>query len=330
MTPRVFLRPHPVFAGLGVRRRFLALSPDEVSFASRGFRDTAARPRFEEIGRVFLRGYDAALDDAAPAALADRLNAVDRPLRGFAFEGAAMSLALLDGLTPWRRDRLAAFLVGPGAPHVYMVHVGAGWAAARLPWRSPTPPGPPLDPLLAWLALDGYGFHQGYFHPAHFLHSSGHGRDGVTGYASRVFDQGLGRALWFVEGADVARVVATLRTFPSVRQPDLWSGVGLAATYAGGVDLAALTALRRSSGAFAPHVAQGAAFAAKARQAAAIVTPDTEQAVRALCGVSTDSAAAIADEMRTALLSEGGVPAYEVWRRRVRWAFTHQENRDVG
>ena len=50
----------------------------------------------------------------------------------------------------------------PGDEHVYMAYVGVGWAMARLPrvlWSRLYAP----DPLLRWLVLDGYGFHQAYF-----------------------------------------------------------------------------------------------------------------------------------------------------------------------
>ena len=73
-----------------------------------------------------------------------------------------MGLYLLDLLTPWNRGRLGGFLAGPGAEHAYMVHVGAGWALAQLRLRVDRALAH-LDPLLGWLAVDGYGFHQGYF-----------------------------------------------------------------------------------------------------------------------------------------------------------------------
>src|SRR5579872_1693541 len=111
-----------------LRRSLLGISVQETTFARRGFRggDAGARERLEAIGRVFLRGYHAALEDDRLEPLALRLNGVEAEMRGFAFEGAAMGLALLDTLTPWRRSRFARFLAGPGAPHVYMAHVGAG------------------------------------------------------------------------------------------------------------------------------------------------------------------------------------------------------------
>ena len=149
-----------------IQRFFLGLSLDEATFARRGFRagDASARLRLEQVGRTFLHGYHAALDDDNPENLSSRLNGVEADFRGFAFEGAAMGLFLLDQLTPWRRDRLLSFLAGPGSPHIYMVYVGAGWALAQLRRGVPRALAR-FDPLLGWLAVDGYGFHQGYFHP---------------------------------------------------------------------------------------------------------------------------------------------------------------------
>ena len=226
-----------------IQRFFLGLSLDEATFARRGFRasDASARLRLEQIGRTFLQGYHAALEEDNLDHLLSRLHEVEIESRGFPFEGAAMGLFLLDQLTPWRRDRLRAFLNGPGAPHIYMGYVGAGWALAQLA-REPPRALARFDPLLGWLAVDGYGFHQGYFHPRRSVDEHQTPRR-VSGYALRVFDQGLGRSLWFVEGADVARIAATVAGFSVARRPDLWSGVGLACAYAGGVDSAAIESL---------------------------------------------------------------------------------------
>jgi hypothetical protein len=81
--------------------------------------------------------------------------------------------------------------------------VGLGWAWARLP-GNPERRLPALDPLLGWLAVDGYGFHEGYFHWRRRVSARELPR-GLSASARRVFDQGLGRSLWFVEGADVPR-----------------------------------------------------------------------------------------------------------------------------
>jgi enediyne biosynthesis protein E3 len=300
-----------------IQRFFLGLSLDEATFARRGFRagDASARLRLEQVGRTFLHGYHAALDDDNPENLSSRLNGVEADFRGFAFEGAAMGLFLLDHLTPWRRDRLPSFLAGPGSPHIYMVYVGAGWALAQLRRGVPRALAR-FDPLLGWLAVDGYGFHQGYFHPRRSV-----GRRAVprrlSGYALRVFDQGVGRSLWFVEGADVARIAATVAEFPVARQPDLWSGVGLACAYAGGADREAIEALLTSARAYRAALAQGAAFAAKARQRAGIPANHTDLACRIIWGLPALEAARATDIALVDLPAEGALPAYEVWRQRI-------------
>ena len=300
-----------------MRRRFLGLSPSEASFAKRGFiaSEDNARERLEQIGVTFLTGYHAALEETAFVPLARRLANVDEDLRGFAFEGAAMGLGLLDCFTPWRKYRWHSFTEGPAEPHIYMMHVGLGWALARLR-RSVTSHLTRLDPVLGWLVVDGYGFHEGYFGwPRYVERQELPAR--IDGYARRVFDQGLGRSMWFVKGADVAAVASAIDTFPSARRADLWSGVGLACAYAGGCGPGALESLRAAAGGHVPALAQGVAFAAKTRQHAANLNSHTETVCRVICGSSAGEIAAITDIALKDLRGEGGLPAYEVWRRRI-------------
>jgi enediyne biosynthesis protein E3 len=309
-----------------LRSFVFGISPEEATFARRGFRvgENQTRKRLEQIGKTFLVGYHAALRQNDADALAHELQWIDPELNGFAFEGAAMALTLLDHLMPWRMatagPRLQTFLTGPGEAHRYMIHVGAGWALARLPWRTAWPPRW-LDPLLGWLAVDGYGFHEGYFHWRRSVNQQVTPR-GLTGYACRVFDQGLGRSLWFVEGADVIQISQTIAAFPAQRHADLWSGVGLACAYAGGVNTTQIAALRTAAGAFQPCLAQGAAFAAKARRHAGNPDPHTELACTLLCGLSADQAAGVTDQALIALSTDEAdahqrLPAYEIWRQRI-------------
>jgi len=79
-----------------LRRRTLGLSPKSVSFKQRGFRGASAPicQRLETVGTAFLSGYHFALESVSTSDLETRLNGVELELRGFAFEGAAMGLAL--------------------------------------------------------------------------------------------------------------------------------------------------------------------------------------------------------------------------------------------
>jgi hypothetical protein len=302
------------------RRRLFGLQAVETDYARRGFRGATAeiRARLEQIGASFLGGHHAALEHETPADLAATLNSVAPDLRGFAFEGAAMGLALLDFTTPWRCTRLAGFLRGAGHAHAYMTVVGAGWAWARLPVNVGRA-GQRLDPLLGWLALDGWGFHEGFFRWPKYI-------DGqpppLKGFERRVFDQGFGRSLWFVNGGDIELIARTISVFSCDRQSDLWSGIGLAATYAGIVSEVSLRQLREKSASFQPHVAQGAAFASKARQRAGNLTDYTNLAATILCGLSANQAARLTDDALENLPADSETPAYEIWRRRIQNHFT--------
>ena len=325
-----------------VRKNLLSISSEEAAFSQRGF--LAANPQtqqyLEQIGRTFLQGYEFAITIDQPEVLSARLSKIKTDFQGFAFEGAAMGLMLLDSLTPWKRDRCQSLLAGAGANHCYMVYVGMGWALARLPWGihrylsrlkqvntldpqlipSNSQTSHFLDPLLGWLAIDGYGFHQGYFYWPKYVRRMVKPK-GLSGYAGRVFDQGLGRSIWFVEGGDVNRIIATVRGFESSRRADLWSGIGLASAYAGGVDRTEIEVLKIAAQSDLPKLAQGAAFAAKARQRAETPTAHTNMVCELLCSLSADQAAEITDMALKDLSGQDNMPAYECWRQRIQNCF---------
>ncbi len=305
-----------------VRCHLFGIDAQEVTFTRRGFpgQFSAARPRLEGVAQTFLGGYNTALQESSLEDLAQRLDTVDLEPRGFAYEGAAMALALLDLLTPWRRDRVAAFLEGRAARHTYMVHAGIGMAHARL--RMPTRRLlRRLDPLLRWLAVDGYGFHEGFFHWHRAFERQAVPRR-LTGYSARAFDQGLGRCLWFVRGGMIADIAATIRRFADTRHADVWSGIGLACAYAGGISREDMETLLDVTGPLHPHLAQGVTFAAQSRERAGNPAPHTELACRVLCGMSARDAAeltrtTLAELPPAGVPADGEVPAYQVWRQHI-------------
>jgi hypothetical protein len=287
----------------------------------RGFhvKNEAARAILENVGASFVAGYGYAAEAADVPGAERRLETVARRFRGFAYEGAAMGFAVRDALGVRRPRLVGELLNGRGDAHIYMAYIGVGWAMARVPrvrWsRLPVP-----DPLLRWLVLDGYGFHQAYFHTTRYVHRQHRQQgvqwpvDGPAWYADRVLDQGIGRALWFVGGTDVDHVAALIDGFAEHRKADLYSGAGLAATYAGGATEDELRRFWSDAGEYRVHVAQGSAFAAGARVRADLVVPHNELATQVFCGLNTAEAAKVTD---AALPRAGGtrtLPAYETWR----------------
>jgi hypothetical protein len=315
----------PTVAG-ALRDRIFTPDPREVTFERRGFqaRSDEQKTNLEKVGLIFLEGFSYGMTGRTIIDMEASLETIDQPFRGFAYEGCSMALAVRDALRPGRPHWVRDFIAGPAAPHVYMAHVGVGWAMARLPamrWRAIMPE----DEVLRWLALDGYGFHQAYFHTSKYVTGQHQDRIPVwepASYASRAIDQGIGRALWFVNGSDVRAVAATINGFAAARRGDLWSGAGLASVYAGGADAGDIKLMAELADSCRPDVAQGAAFAAKARLLAGLVTPHTEMAVRVYCAMSVEEAAAVTEEAIEVLLGPAGpVPGYELWRQRIRRAF---------
>lgn len=276
---------------------------------------------------TLLDAFYATVDNPRFEVLVPRLDAVDEQLRGIAYEGAGMGLMLLDSLFPWR-NRLAAFLEGPGAAYRGLVLIGAGLVLPRIPLR-PDRYLARHDPALRWFMMDGYGFYEGFFH----WRASIDRRLVPTrlhGYARRAFDQGLGRCLWFTTGADVGRVAAAIGPFPAARKPDLWRGIGLACAYAAGVvDRESIGSLLAAAGPHRADVAVGVAVAAVIRAETGHPAPHTELACDVVWGRDSDAVAAVAVAQRQDLPADGPEPAYESWRRRVRDVWVAQARRET-
>jgi hypothetical protein len=313
-----------------LRRRILTPNTKETKLSTRGFHEKspAARAQLETVGEMFLAGYALAAEARSTAEAEDGLEQLPPQFRGFAYEGAGMGFAMRDGL-PFGGQWVERFLDGRGTEHVYMIYVGAGWAMARLPrfrWAKAT--AGLTDPILRWLALDGYGFHQAYFRTEKYVRRQYQEpgfpwpAEGPAWYADRAIDQGIGRATWFVCGTDPNRVADTLDAFPAARRPDLYSGAGLAATYAGGVDEAELRVFLQRGEAYLPQIAQASAFAATARVRAGLVIPHTELAAGVLCGTTAEHAARICDESLRQASESGEVPAFELWRQGIASSLT--------
>ncbi|HET8642995.1 MAG TPA: DUF1702 family protein [Pseudonocardiaceae bacterium] len=314
---------------LGSLRR-LVFTPKlaAVSFAGRGFdvAPTEASRKLEAVPQAVVCGFEWGIDAVDLWEVESRLALVDQEQRGFAFEGATMAFTILDAMGGGHRTR--DLLAGEGQRHIFLAYIGIGFAMAKLPrmlWRKVLPDldGTPYHPTMSWLAVDGYGFDLAYFHTKRWVQEqrvpAPYPWDGAPDYFHRAVDQGIGRALWFMNGGVVPDVSAALRRFAPQRHADLWSGVGLASTFAGGTDGAGLRQLRREAGEHAADLALGAVFAIKARDYAGFVPPHSAAATQALTGLSVEAAVKVADiGAGGQVRATEGAPAYEHWRRLIK------------
>ena len=310
-----------------VRRYVLAPQLVDVTFAKRGFQvvPSPATERLEAIPQAVICGFEWGMEARGQWEVERRLDLVDVELRGFAYEGATMAFTILDATG--RGHRARDLLRGPGRPHIFLAYIGMGFAMARLPrplWKKAVPDlaGDPYYPVMSWLAVDGYGFDRAYFDTRRWVDAQyvpkPYPWEQAPGYFLRAVDQGIGRALWFICGGRAPDAAAAVTRFAVHRQADLWSGIGLAATFAGGSDAEGLSSLRRASGPNWPELAVGSVFAVKARAYSGFVPQHAHTACAALTDASVDKAVAVADD--TAVTSAPGtsVPPYEVWRQRIR------------
>ena len=303
-----------------LRRRLLGVSPARATFFSRG--DSALWKQLENAALTELEGYHLALEDSRFATLIPRLDAIPLEMRSYAYEGAAMALTGLEALLPWKK-RLHAYLDGPGEPHHYMAYIGVGEALALL-HRNPERYMIRLeDTVNCWLVIEGYGFHKGLFHRGRSIaHLRIPGR--LSTYGRRIFDQGVGRSIWFLAGANVERIAATLAAFPVARQSDLWVGLGVACAYVGGIDHATVEAVHRAAGPFAPQLAMGVAFAAKGRQRASNLVPHTDLVCDLIWGLTAHQTADLTTRAFQHLPADGPEPAFEVFQQRMLTSFANR------
>lgn len=319
-------------------RLVAAPSLESVTAAAQGFprADAAVREHLDRIPQAVVLGFEWAMDARGLADLEQRIRLMDEAHQGFAYEGAAMAYTILDA--PRRGHRTQELLAGPALPHLFLAYIGIGFAMTRLPrplWHRVLPDldAPPYHPAMSWLVIDGLGFDLAYFHAQRWLRPEASRQPrpwpwlGDRAYFRRAVDQGFGRALWFVAGANADAAGATISQFPVGRQGDLWSGVGLAAAFAGPDSSLASRVTRVVPAEFAAHVACGATLAAAARVRGGYVPDHTQGAVTALTGWTPDEASTVADRCAPSASVSG--PIYEQWRANIRDAWSRPEGMNL-
>ncbi|APU15746.1 MULTISPECIES: DUF1702 family protein [Actinoalloteichus] len=327
-----------------LRRLVLAPSLADVTFARRGFPGprTEVTDRLEAIPQAVVCGFEWAMETPRMWEIERRIDLVESEMRGFAYEGAAMALTVLDATSGGHRTR--DLLAGPGAPHLFLAYIGIGFAMTRLPrplWKRVLPDltdASPYHPTMSWLVIDGYGFDLAYFRHERWVERqrvpAAYPWQGTPAYFPRAVDQGIGRALWFIHGGRTTEVAAAVARFAEQRHADLWSGVGLAATFAGGGTPSALADLRAHAAHHWTELGLGAVFAVKARATAGMLPQHTQPVLAALTGRTVPEALSIVDDTAERDTTQGDmtsaevvspdagassdVPAYERWRQRIR------------
>ena len=250
--------------------------------------ETDTRKWLRLSSNAFMNGYNTSLELGLSHILFSELQAFDPSFRGFAYEGAGMGMAMIDYIIPGNQNRFQRF-VDSSPNYTSLAYIGAGFAIAVLR-RDLNRSLSTMDPMQRWWAIDGYGFYKGIFN---WKGSVGKQRvpKQINGYALRAFDRGVGRAIWFALSGNIDEIVRTLKAFPESRHPDLWAGIGVASTYAGGVEKQILEELITAAGSYASYLPLGSSLAANARYRADNIVDHNNLACSVYCGMSAENAA---------------------------------------
>lgn len=191
-----------------------------------------------------------------------------------AYEAAAAAIAEEDlrnadaNFTRWN-----AFCAEFGDLHGSQIHVGLGWTLSEntttdLSFLNT------FESRWKWRVIDGMGYYSGLFKR----------RDSIRNQQLPVFldpedihafDQGLGRCLWYLSQGDTERLMNLIQLFSSSRRADLWRGVGLAASYVGGLSKALLEELLKLADTSLSSFKCGALLSIAARQKAMLQTKNS-------------------------------------------------------
>jgi enediyne biosynthesis protein E3 len=286
--------------------------------------ETETRRWLRLSSNAFINGYNTGLEVGLSHILFSELQAFDVAFRGFAYEGAGMGMAMID-YTSLSNQNLFQQFVDRSPNYSSLPYIGAGFAIAVLK-RDLNRSLSIMDPMQRWWAIDGYGFYNGVFHRKQSIEKQKVSRQ-ITGYAQRAFDRGLGRSIWFLFSGDIDGIVQRLAAFPESRRADLWAGIGVASTYAGGVDRATLEKVKAAAGIYASYLPLGSSLAANARYQANNIVEHNNLACSVYCGMSAESAAklTLAVEQEQLIDKQEPVftptPVFETYRETIRSQF---------
>ena len=284
-----------------------------------------ARKQLRRSSNAFLSAYNTSLEMGFSDLLFHELNAYDIGFRGFAYEGAGMGMAMLDYITPGNQNRLQQY-VERAPKYKQLAHIGAGFAIAVLN-RDLNQSLSKMSPMERWWAIDGYGFYNGVFKWRKTIQRQAVPRQ-IKGYAQQAFDRGVGRSMWFVLNGDVDNVTNKMASFDVSRRANLWSGIGVASSYAGGVDKATLLRLKAAAGSYAPYLAQGASLAAHARYLANNIVEHNDLACSVHWGMSAEKTAKLTFDIEDQLIIDeqeavfDSKPVFETYLEQIRAQFT--------
>ncbi|HAP70227.1 MAG TPA: hypothetical protein DCR04_10980 [Flavobacteriales bacterium] len=203
----------------------------------------------ETVISTFQKGRSLSEQELGLDELISKLNQFEPRYRSVAFEGASMGVALQNSMETWKTYAKTS------EKHSTQVHIGLGWAIAERELDL-TSTLSQIEPELQVKVLDGYGYWHGLFRRRLTIRTQSIPENITTEYQSG-FDQGVGRAVWYISKGEIAKVQNIINHFAEDRRANLWQGIGVASTYVGGCSDELIAELKSASGEYKSKLKKG-------------------------------------------------------------------------
>ncbi|MDP6909763.1 MAG: DUF1702 family protein [Flavobacteriales bacterium] len=217
--------------------------------------------RVDQVVATFQRGRNLGEQGLPLDELISKLNETEARYRSVAFEGASMA-TVID-----RKEEWQSFLER-AEKHATQIHIGLGWAIAELELDLPSTLSE-IVPEMQVKVLDGYGYWNGLFRRRLTIRTQQIPKE-ITSEHQAGFDQGVGRAIWYIAKGNIEKASNIINHFSEDRKSNLWRGIGVASTYVGGCSDELILELKRVAGDFKSKFETGMAAAEESMQIAGI------------------------------------------------------------
>lgn len=188
----------------------------------------AVEDRIARVVAAFQLGRATAESSTERIDIERALASADALFVSVAFEGAASGLAFRQ-----LKNGAKEIQVPDWPAHAAQVHIGIGWALAEF-GLGPMAHLSQFNGVMQGRVLDGFGYHHGLFRRRRCIQAM-EIPDGIPDELLTAFDQGLGRAMWYISKGEWAALGAMTAPFGETRKQGLWRGIGVAASYVGGL-----------------------------------------------------------------------------------------------
>jgi enediyne biosynthesis protein E3 len=268
-----------------------------------------------DVANTFLDGFMVAME-APGQSVQKEISTLPKTERGVCYEGAAAGKTVRD-LTANNDLYEASALLREEESYSFLLYLGIGEAMAQL--KLP----PQLCNAVAkerWSGqiIEGYGFFDGYFNWYDALVHQKYPQ-GLEPGLKAAYDQGIGRAIYFVTNCDPVQMRDMIACYAPERRSEIWSGAGIPVAYVGGLSERELKKFLNFAGPYRAELMQGVLLGASARARQNVIPDHTELACNVMCGDSTLDAVNYTDRLSQLLTDREQYSMFE-WQTLVRRA----------